>query len=346
MKVDLRYVESRRNASGALRWYWIRKGFMTERLSDDPAERYGQAERLNAKADGKDEHELDGDQTMGGVIDEYQGTARFLSTTRGTQKTYLRWLKRIRERWGNDHPEMLTRFEVVNFIEGLKDRPSTQHLAASVLASVLDRALYRGLVQQNFARGVHLAPTASRSEYWQPEQITAWLDAAAEHKRATPMRLAFLLLTYTAQRPNDVLQMTWNKFDNDMIKLRQKKTGRLVWVPCHKTLRERLLAAARTSTRIVPFLGTPKHVYKTFNIAYREICQGAGITDVQARDLRRTAVVNMSEAGCTLQQVSTITGHSIERTQRIIDTYFVRTMPQAREAIRLWEAHDSNKERV
>ena len=225
---------------------------------------------------------------------------------------------------------MLTRYEIVNFIDTLRDKPRAQRHAVTVLQIVLDRALYYGLVEQNYSKGLDLAPKVSRSEYWQPEQIEAWLDAATRHKHGTPMRLAFLLLTYTAQRPSDVLQMTWDKFNGDTIKLRQEKTGRLSEVPCHKTLRGELVATTRTSTRIVPFRGGTDWIYRQFNEAYREIRQSAGITSIQARDLRRTAVVNMSEAGCTLQQVSTITGHSIERTQRIIDTYFVRTMPQAR----------------
>ena len=213
-----------------------------------------------------------------------------------------------------------------------------------MLQIVLDRALYYGLVEQNLSKGLDLAPKVSRSEYWQPEQITAWLDVAARHKHAIPMRRAFLLLLFTAQRTGDVLRMTWDQFNGDTIRLRQQKTKRLSEVPCHSTLHQELLAAERTSTRIVPFRGTRDYVYVQFNGAYRDICTGAGIANLQARDLRRTAVVNMSEAGCTIQEVSTITGHSIERTQQIIDTYFVRTMPQAREAIRLWEAHDSNNE--
>ena len=213
MKVDLRYVESRRNANGALRWYWIRRGFMTERLSSDPAERYGQAERLNAKADGKEEHELGGDQTVGWLIDEYEGSAKFLKLARSTQGVYMRWLKEFKGRWGDDHPGMLSRFEIANFIECLRTKPATQAHAVAVLQNVLDRALYYGLVEQNLCRGLDLAPKVSRSEYWQPEQITAWLDAAAGHKHAIPMRRAFLLLLFTAQRTNDVLRMTWDKFN-------------------------------------------------------------------------------------------------------------------------------------
>ena len=344
MKVDLRYVEKRVNTNGTTRWYWLRRGHLTERLPDDAAERFAMAERLNKAADGNTDESLGGDQTVGWVIDQYERSPKFLAKARSTQKVYARWLKVYRDRWADDHPSMLSRFEIANFIEGLKGSPATQHHAVVVLQIVLDRAMYYGLVQQNLARGLDLAPTVSRAEYWQPDQIDAWLRAAADHRHAIPMRRAFMLLLYTAQRTSDVLAMSWGHFDGDIIRLRQQKTKRLVEMPCHDVLRQELSAATRTSTRIVPFRGsTSMWVYEQFNHAYKEICRAAAVTNLQARDLRRTAVVNMSEAGCTVQQVSTITGHSIERTQQIIDTYFVRTLPQAREAIRLWQEHDANK---
>ena len=339
MKIDLRYVEKRRNSNGSVRYYWIRRGHLTERLPDDLAERFARAEQLNKAADGNTD-DIGGDQTVGWLIDQYEQSPKFLAKARSTQRIYARWLRVFWDKWGDDHPSMLTRFEIANFIEGLKGSPATQHHAVVVLQIVLDRAMYYGLVQQNLARGLDLAPTVSRAEYWQPEQIESWLKAAADHRHAVPMRRAFLLLLYAAQRTNVVLSMTWGQFDGSTIRLRQTKTKRLVELPCHRTLRQELQAATRTSTRIVHLPGLP---YKMFNTAYHEICASAGVANLQARDLRRTAVVNLSEAGCTTQQVATITGHSIERTQAILDTYFVRTPSQARAAIRLWEEHDANE---
>ena len=342
MKIDLRYVEKRLNANGTAHFYWIRRGHLTQRLPDDAAERFAVAERLNQAADGNAD-DIGGDQTVGWLINQYERSSKFLAKARSTQNIYGRWLGVFRERWGDDHPSMLTRFEIANFIESLKAKPATQHHAVVTLQIILDRAMYYGFVQQNLARGLDLAPKVTRSEYWQPVQIAAWLDAASGHKHAIPMRRAFLLLLYTAQRASDVLGMSWNQFDGDIIRLRQQKTKRLVEMPCHDILRQELTAATRTSTRIVPFRGSSAWVYEKFRGSYLDICRTAGVTNLQARDLRRTAVVNMSEAACSLPQISSITGHSIERTQQIIDTYFVRTLPQAREAIRLWQEHDANK---
>jgi integrase len=57
--------------------------------------------------------------------------------------------------------------------------------------------------------------------------------------------------------------------------------------------------------------------YLRFNERFRRIADRAKI-DAQARDLRRTAMVRMAEAGATVPQVASVSGHSIDATQRIL----------------------------
>ena len=72
---------------------------------------------------------------------------------------------------------------------------------------------------------------------------------------------------------------------------------------------------------------------------FTEITRAAKLQerDLQPRDLRRTAVVRLAEAGCTVPEVSSITGHTIEQTQKILETYLPRTFEMARNAIDKWE---------
>ena len=54
----------------------------------------------------------------------------------------------------------------------------------------------------------------------------------------------------------------------------------------------------------------------------------------QARTrLRRTAMVRMAEAGATTPQIASVRGHSIEVTQRILETYLPRNRDLAEIAI-------------
>jgi integrase len=146
------------------------------------------------------------------------------------------------------------------------------------------------------------------------------------------MTTAFVLLQYSAQRPSDVLKMTWPHYSGSAIRVRQQKTGALLDVPAHPVLRDHLHALARSSTSltIVIYRGRPVK-YLQFNERFRRIAERAGV-DAQARDLRRTAMVRMAEAGATVPQIASVSGHSIEATQRILETYLraTATWPRSR----------------
>ena len=71
----------------------------------------------------------------------------------------------------------------------------------------------------------------------------------------------------------------------------------------------------------------------TWRKAFRTICRTAGLDHLQARDLRRTAVVNLARAGATVPEIAAITGHSIDRTQSILEVYLPRDTHMARAAI-------------
>ena len=43
------------------------------------------------------------------------------------------------------------------------------------------------------------------------------------------------------------------------------------------------------------------------------------------------------EAGCTIPEIVSISGHDTEGWQRIIDIYLPRTVPLAKAAVRKWD---------
>ena len=62
-----------------------------------------------------------------------------------------------------------------------------------------------------------------------------------------------------------------------------------------------------------------------------------GITDIESltfHDLRGTAVLFLNLAGCSVQEIATITGHTLSHTQSILDAnYFHRDIALADSAI-------------
>ena len=61
----------------------------------------------------------------------------------------------------------------------------------------------------------------------------------------------------------------------------------------------------------------------------------------QRRDLRRTGIVRMAEAGVPLPQIAAISGHQIDSCARIIDTYLPRRTEVAIAAMAAWEAGET-----
>ena len=55
--------------------------------------------------------------------------------------------------------------------------------------------------------------------------------------------------------------------------------------------------------------------------------------ELHYHDLRGTAVTLLSEAGCTPQQIATITGHSLKTVHWILERYLARTRGLAEQAI-------------
>jgi len=183
-------------------------------------------------------------------------------------------------------------------------------------------------------------------------EVLALIAACDGHPHGTKMRIALALLRFTAQRANDCLGMERQRYDGVKIELRQEKTDLLIWVPAHKELRAILDAhlASYDGDHLVPGERGEKMPYSSFIRWFGEIRAVAATTlpppppgephliEKQPRDFRRTAMVRMAEAGALVQDIAAVSGHSIDQTQTILETYIPRTYRMAQNAIRQWES--------
>lgn len=60
----------------------------------------------------------------------------------------------------------------------------------------------------------------------------------------------------------------------------------------------------------------------------------------QRRDIRRTGVVRLGEAGVTTPQIAALSGHKIDYAQKILDTYLPRRSEVALAGMEVWERQD------
>ena len=330
MLVKLRYVTRRADRSGKERWYWQRRGQPLTRLPDNPIERMAMAERLNRAADAAPPPAAPERGSIAWVIAKYRASDEYRALAPGTTKYYERFLRDI-EALGSGLPfASFNRRAVVDFVDTYA-KPFQRRQAGAVLRNLFKLARYYGLVAVDEAAGLRLRTNAPRDRIWSDDEIARWLAAAGGED--AHMTTAFLLLQYTAQRPTDVLRMAWPHYSGSAIRVRQQKTGALLDVPVHPVLRDHLDGLARQgpSLTIVAYRGRPVR-YLRFNERFRRIAARAG-SDAQARDLRRTAMLRMAEAGATTPQIASVSGHSIDATQRILETYLPRNRALAEIAI-------------
>jgi len=284
--------------------------------------------------------------TFFGLVTRYLGSPEYQRLSPGSQRTYRVYLDRLRETFGNLPLIGLTRPMVLRLRDKLASTPSRANETIKALRIVLQWAVDRGELRSNAASRPGMIPTRPRATIWTAAEIARFREAAAD-----PVRLAFDLMLATAQRPGDVLALTWQDVRADQgrlwLTLRQKKTGKLVTIPASRELEATLIAAAPEplGERRGPIVPSPKG--KTWNLrnfsrVWDETMKAAGLEALQRRDLRRTAMVSMAIAGATEPQIASVSGHSIERTRQILDTYLPRRPELALGAIEALERLRAN----
>ena len=179
----------------------------------------------------------------------------------------------------------------------------------------------------------------ARRRYWTFDDEASFIETAEAHD--PEMAIYYYLLAYTGQRPGDVRGMDEADYDGEKIQVVQDKTDMEVWIHVHVDLKTALdvhLQRRRERGRLGGTLIADKNGER-FNenfaaTRWNAVAKVANIdTELQRRDLRRTAVVRLAEAGCEVPLIASITGHSTSSAHQILETYLVRTSKMAKSAI-------------
>ncbi|MEX2629530.1 MAG: hypothetical protein WD341_06280 [Tistlia sp.] len=357
--IRLKYVTRRRGPKGRVYWYWQRKGFALERLPDDETLRFARARELNAWAEGRLSARPKVEPAPDAVVllvRRYEATDRYKALAPGTRTYYDRQLRLILKLWGDLPVGQVSRRAVVDVVELLP--AGEKRKFAAVLSNLFRLAAYLGWgAGANHARELEIA-TRRRDDIWDPADFAAYDAAAGGHPHARNVRLYRAVLRYSVQRPGDVAAMAEGRLflradGSWRIKLRQAKTRRLVDLPAHRDLVaivEEIRAGDRAAGLPAPLPATPlfrrrpdepepAKLVTAHNLWSwsREVRRAAGLERLQDRDLRRSGMVAMAEAGCTDIQIAAVSGHTIEQTRSILETYIPRTAAMADAAILRWE---------
>jgi len=198
-------------------------------------------------------------------------------------------------------------------LQELKSQHRATHVC-KVLRKIWFMGMRAGRVKNNPFQRMNLKGLEDRKVLWEPEQVEKFIQTADEMNMGSIGTMA-LLCYDLCQRPGDMRQLTWGNLKRDCITFIQEKTGTEVTIPCSPRLLDRLRTIKPSNASDMEHIVICEATGKLFDRrlyakwAARVRNQSGLPSHLQIRDLRRTGATEMAEAGCTEDELRSVTGH-------------------------------------
>lgn len=268
--------------------------------------------------------------TVRGLVASYKRTNAWGSLSDNTKRTYNQLINACYDvRLGNSN---------VSFGDMMASNVSSMHSEAlytylktnvsehranhtvKVLRRVWMVCQKKSLVRSNPFVQMGLRKLPERIVLWEPEQVDLFIKTADDMGLWSIGTLA-LLCYHLCQRPGDMRQLLWGNFDGQVFDFVQEKTKQHVTIPASPALIERLSGNERAKGDTILFYEAterPYDRYMIYKVAGRVREQAGLPSNLQMRDLRRTGATEMAEAGCTEDELRSVTGH---QSRGVLNTY-------------------------
>lgn len=272
--------------------------------------------------------------SVGDLIEAWQRSPEWQALSVGTQREWRRHTARIALAWGQLPVRGIEPKHVLALRDQWASMPATANNMIRCLSSMLSWSVPRDWRADNPCREVKKLRGGDAYAPWPWEIIHAARDDLIGRNRADLWWVLALAL-YTGQRLGDCLAMRWSAINQaGLIAVTQQKTGKHLLVPLHRDLRAVLDVVPRRAVTILTTNdGTP---WRAFHSAWSKnrprVVSDAGLV---LHGLRKSAVVFLLEAGCTVPETAAITGQG----HRMVEHYAQRVNQSklAAAAVLKWE---------
>ena len=329
MRRPPKWVQSFSDRHGKARFYLRRPGYKRAPLPGLPWSPEFMSAYAEAMNEGPQRLSVGAARTKPGTINAlvvalYSST-EFQGWSLETQRTRRNILERFRGQHGDKTVANLQPKHVADMIAAKASTPAAARNFKKTLAALMKFAVTQGMRNDNPVTGVN-APKIRGDGFvtWSEEHIAAF---EARHPIGSRARLAFGLLLYTAQRRGDVIRMGRQHIRNGLLAVRQNKTGTVLQIPVHPTLRAIIDADQGDHlTFLVTSVGKP-FTSAGFGNLFRTWCDEACLPrQLSAHGLRKAACRRLAEAGCSANQIMAVSGHrSLNEAEK-----YVRAADQVR----------------
>lgn len=244
--------------------------------------------------------------TVANLVDLYLSSREYGNKAKSTQDLYRIQLLKAAKLFAEAPANELTRedVELVLDQEGWGAGSQNAFVGALGAAYKWARTIHKKTITADPVKGIERRKMGEHDP-WPDDILTAAL--ACNDPR---IRLAVHLLYCTGQRIGDVCAMRWGQIKDGYVTLTQEKTGTELTFPVAAELRAELDQTTKRGLYVLTNdQGQPlrqkalREAIIAFTIAQGKRCVPHG--------LRKNAVNTLLEAGCTVYQVSAITGQSL-----------------------------------
>jgi integrase len=254
--------------------------------------------------------------TINALIAAYYGSPEFKGVRPSTQTTYRGIVERFRVQHGDKRVKAIERRHIKAIIGAMHETPAAANHLLDRLKTLMALAVDIGMRKDDpTIRMRGYKSEGSGFHTWTESEIAAF---ETRHPIGTTARLALALMLFTGQRRSDAVRMGRQHIEGNAINVRQQKTDARLTIPLHPSLKAVIDATpVDNMTFLTTAYGKP-FTPAGFGNWFRDRCDEAGLKQCASHGLRKAAARRLAEAGCSNQQIKSVTGH---RTDSEVSRY-------------------------
>jgi integrase len=253
--------------------------------------------------------------TFAALAPIYYASADFKSLAASTRANYRRVIDGFLEKHGGGRLDQFRRRHAIKIVGKMAATPGAAIVLLKRVRTLINFAIQLEWIETDPTRKVR-SFKSKEFHTWTEEEIAQF---EAHWPLGTKQRLAFDLLLYTGQRGSDAHKM--NRPDGrGKIRLAQQKTDARLVITVHPELRASIeaMGASKHAVILATAYGRPFSV-KGFGQFVSAAIVTAGLPSrCKAHGLRKAAARRLAEAGCSANQIMSVTGH---RTLSEVEVY-------------------------
>ncbi|MEH2542827.1 integrase [Bradyrhizobium sp. AZCC 1699] len=299
------------------------------------------------------------ERTLIDLIRLFDTSSTFDDLSEASRREYKWKLLRIERKWGSVPEDTFNSTDdadafAADALAWHQDLGKTSRRSADNLMSALCRVLSFAKEQRRIKH--HPIPSFHRL-YKSDRADKTWSEELQQQfiKTARPaMVTAMVLVRNTAMRASDVRKFPWTRYNGEQVQIRSSKTGKLVWIPATRELKAHLDGLTRTGALVMLTPTGKAYTKRYFNDHWREDCDKLDAANAEARgaetdyvktadlnfhDNRGTAATLLAEAGATAPEIAEAMTWTVDKAQKVIDSYLARRGVLAANAIQKLEGY-------